>query len=91
MTKWARASKETLLDTIDFCTTNHLAVMKTFFQNHKRKLYNWTSPNGIHKNQIDYICVCQRCKSLIITVKTKPGADCGTDHELLICKFKIKL
>ncbi len=76
---------------IDFCTRNQLAVMNTFFQNHKRKLYTWTSPNGIHKNQIDFICVCQWWISSIITVKTKPGVDCGTDHELLMCKFKIKL
>ena len=23
--------------------------------------------------------------------KTKPGADCGSDHELLIAKFRLKL
>ena len=25
------------------------------------------------------------------TKKTKPGADCGSDHELLIAKFRLKL
>lgn len=76
---------------IDFCTTNQLSITNTFYQHHKRRLYTWTAPNGVYKNQIDYICVCQRWKSSIMAVKTKPGADCGTDHELLTCKLKMKL
>ena len=27
----------------------------------------------------------------LYTVKTRPGADCGTDHELLVAKFRLKL
>ena len=27
----------------------------------------------------------------LYTAKTKPGADCGSDHELLIAKFRLKL
>ena len=30
-------------------------------------------------------------KSSIQSAKTRPGADCGSDHELLIAKFRLKL
>ena len=61
------------------------------FQSHKRRLYIWTSPDGQHRNQIDYIICSQRSKSSIQSAKTRPGADCGSDHEDLIAKFRLKL
>ena len=42
-------------------------------------------------NQIDYILCSQRWRSSIRSAKTRPGADCGSDHELLIAKFRLKL
>ena len=45
---------------------------------------------GQHPNQIDYILSSQR-RSSIQSAKTRPGADCGSDHELLIAKFRLKL
>ena len=46
----------------------------------------WSTPN-----QIDYIFCSQRWRSSIQSTKTRPGADCGSDHELLITKFTLKL
>ena len=43
------------------------------------------------KNQIDYILCSQTWRSSIQSAKTRPGADCGSDHELLIAKFRLKL
>ena len=54
------------------------------------RLYTWTSPDGQYRNQIDYILCSQRWKSSIQSAKTRPGADCGSDHELLIAKFRLK-
>ena len=39
---------------------------------------------------MDYILCSQRWKTAIQSVKTRLGADCGSDHELLITKFKLK-
>ena len=47
--------------------------------------------DGQHRNQIDYILCSQRWRSSIQSTKTRPGADCGSDHELLITKFRLKL
>ena len=64
---------------------------KTFFQQHKRRLYTWMSPDGQHRNQIDYIFCSQRWRSSIQWAKTRSGADCGSGHELLIVKFRLIL
>ena len=39
---------------IEFCQENALVIANTLFQQHKRRLYTWTSPDGQHRNQIDY-------------------------------------
>ena len=66
-------------------------IASTIFQQQKRRLYTWTSPDGLHQNQIDYILCSQRWRSSVQSVKTRLGADCGSDHELLIAKFRLKL
>ena len=38
-----------------FCQENTLVIANTLFQQHKRRLYTWTSPDGQYRNQIDYI------------------------------------
>ena len=63
----------------------------TLFQQHKRRLYTWISAEGQHQNQIDYVLCSQRWRSSIQSAKTRLGADCGSDHELLIAKFRLKL
>ena len=75
---------------IEFCQENALVIANTLFQQHRR-LYTWTSPDGQHQNQIDYIFCSQRWRSSIQPAKTRLGADCGSDHELLIAKFRLKL
>ena len=69
---------------IEFCQENALVIANTFFQQHKRRLYTWTSPDGQQLSQIDYILCSQRWRSSIQSAKTRPGADCGSDHELLL-------
>ena len=50
---------------IEFCQENTLVIANTLFQQHKRRLYTWTSPDGQHQNQIDYILCSQRWRSPI--------------------------
>ena len=63
----------------------------TLFQQHKRRLHTWTSPDVRYQNQIDYILCSQRWRSTIQLAKTRLRANCGSDHELLIAKFRCKL
>ena len=67
---------------------------------------NWASPtnpsanepkgvsrciDGQYQNQTDFILYSWRWRSPIQSVKTRPGADCDSDHQLLIAKFRLKL
>ena len=47
--------------------------------------------DGRYKNLIDHILCSQRWRSSIKSAKTRLGAGCGSDHELLIAKFILKL
>ena len=70
---------------------NALVIANTLFHQCKRRLYTWTSPDGQHRNQVDYILCSQRWGRSIQSAKTRLGADCGSDHELLIAKFRLNL
>ena len=76
---------------IEFCQENTRVIANTLFQQHKRRLYTWTSSDGQHRNQIDDILCSQRWRSSIQPAKSRPEADCGSDHELFIAKFRLKL
>ena len=56
---------------IEFCQENALVIANTLFQQLKRRLYTWTSPDGQHRNQIDYILCSQRWISSIQLAKTR--------------------
>ena len=56
---------------IEFCQENALAIANTIFQQHKRRLYTWTSPDGQHQNQIYYILCSQRSRCCIQSAKKK--------------------
>ena len=68
-----------------------LVTANNHFQQCKGRLYTWTSPGSQYRNQIDYILCSQRWRSSIQSAKTRLGGDCGSDHELLIAKFRLKL
>ena len=55
---------------IEFCQENALVISNTRFQQHRRRLYTWTSPDGQHWNQVDYILCCQRWRSSLQSAKT---------------------
>ncbi|KAB0345156.1 hypothetical protein FD754_022082 [Muntiacus muntjak] len=60
---------------------NALVIANTLFQQHRRKLYTWTLPDGQHQNQTDYILCSQRWRSSVrwalgsITVSKATGGD----------------
>ena len=68
-----------------------MVITNTLFQQYENLFYMWTSPDGQHRNQTDYILCRQRWRSSKQSAKTRPEADYGSDHELLIAKFRLKL
>ena len=82
-TEWSRVKANRVLPREHTCQSKHPLPTA--------KLYTWTSPDGQHWNQIHYILCSQRWRSSIQSAKTRLGADCGSDHELRIAKFRLKL
>ena len=78
-------------DLIDFCSSNNLTITNTLFQHHPRHLYTWIAPDRKTRNQIDYIIFSKKWKNCLKNVRTRPGADCNSDHQLLTVDIKIKL
>src|SRR6218665_1684627 len=76
---------------LNFCLDHGLSLSNTEHAHHPRRLYTWTSPDGKTRNQIDYIAIEKKWKETIRNCKSYPGADCDTDHHLLVAKMKIKL
>ena len=78
-------------DLIEFCSQNNLRIMNTYFQMHPRRLYRWESPDQNTRNQIDFIMCSTRWNSSVTRVTTLTGADCGSDHNLLIAEVRVRL
>ena len=76
---------------IEFCQENALVIGNTSSNNTKEDSTHGHHTDGQHQNQTDYILCSQRWRNSIQSAKTRPGADCGSDHELLIAKFRRKL
>ena len=75
---------------IEFCQENALVIANTLFQQHKRRLHmditRWSTPKS------DWLYSLQpKWRSSIQSTKKRPEADCGSDHELLITRFRLKL
>ena len=75
---------------MEFCQENALVIANTVFQQHRRILYSWISPAVNTKIRL-IIFFAAKDGDTKQSAKTRPGADCGSDHELLIAKFRLKL
>ena len=78
-------------DLLDFCRSNNLVIATTLYEHHPRHLYTWISPDRKTRNQIDYIIINQKWKASLKNAKTRPGADCNSDHQLLIVDMQFRL
>ena len=74
---------------IEFCQENTLVIENTLPTTQEKTLHlditRWSTLKS------DYILCSQRRKSSIQSAKTRLGADCGSEYELLIAKFRLKL
>jgi len=68
-----------------------LVVKSTMFPHRNIHKYNWTSPVGKPHNQIGHIVIDRRRHSSILDVRSFMGADCDTEHYLVVAKLREKL
>ena len=57
----------------EFSQEKALVIANTLFQQHKRRFYTWTSPDGQYRNQIDYIFLQPKMEKLYTVSKNKTG------------------
>ncbi|GFN94924.1 craniofacial development protein 2 [Plakobranchus ocellatus] len=67
--------------------------MNTFDPHKPSRRWTWHSPGGEYHNQIDYILIKRRFQSSVNIAQTRsfPGADVGSDHELVMMTFALRL
>ena len=85
--KWER------IRLLEFAIFNDLVLANTFGHHKASRRWTWHSPNGQHHNQIDYILVRKNFRSGMNIARTRsfPGTDIGSDHDLLMMTFRLRL
>jgi hypothetical protein len=76
---------------VNFATSENLVVKSTMFPHRNIHKYIWISPDGKTHNQIDHILIDKRWQSSILDVRSFRGADCDTDHYLVVAKVRERL
>ncbi|KAJ4425580.1 hypothetical protein ANN_27775 [Periplaneta americana] len=76
---------------VNFATSKNLIVKSTTFPHKDMHKYTWTSPDGLTHNQIDHILIDKRRHTSIVDIRTFRGADCNSDHYLVIGELRERL
>lgn len=74
---------------INYCVEK-LFLCNTWFQQKDSARHTWISPDKVTKTKIDFVCVSKRYRNAVTNAKTRPGADCGSDHNPVM-NLKVKL
>ena len=77
--------------TVKFAKTKNLVVKSTMFPHRDIHTHTWTSADGKTHNQIDHILIDRRRQSSILDVRSFRGADCYTDHYLVVANVRERL
>ena len=78
---------------LEFVSYKNLKVANTFGPHKQSKRWTWHSLGGDYHNQVDYTMVKRRFQSSVNIAKTRsfPGADTGSDRELVVMTFTLRL
>ena len=73
------------------CSTHKLVITNTLFQLASRKKSTWMHPRSKHWHMLDYVITRQADKRDIRVTKAMCGAECWTNHHLVISKLKMHI
>ena len=73
---------------LQFCATNELCIMNTFFQDKRIHKYTWYKDSLGQPSPIDFCIASADLFSTVSDVRVKRGAELSTDHHLVVCTLK---
>ena len=76
---------------VNFATSKNLVVKSSMFPHRNIQKYTSTAPDGQTHNQFDHVLIDRIWHSSILGVRSFTGADCGTDHYLVVAKVRERL
>jgi hypothetical protein len=85
------ASNDNGVRLVNFAISKNLIVKSTPFPHRDIHKHTWTSPDDVIHNQIDHVLIDKRRHSNILYVRSFRGADCDTDHYLVVVKLRERI
>jgi hypothetical protein len=85
------ASNDNGVRVVNFATSKNLIVKSTTFPHHNIHKHTWTSPDSVTHNQMDHVLIVKRRHSNILDVRSFRGADCDTDHYVVVAKVRERI
>jgi hypothetical protein len=76
---------------VSFATSKNVIVRSTTFLYRDINKHTWTSPDGIIHSQIDQVLIDKRRHANILDVRSFRGANCHTDHYLVVAKLRERI
>jgi hypothetical protein len=76
---------------VNFATSKNLVVKSTMFPHLSIHKYTWTCTDGKTHYQIGHILIDRRRHSSTLDVRYFRGADCDSDHYLVVAKVRERL
>jgi hypothetical protein len=84
-------SNDNGIGAVKSATSKNLVVKSTMFPHRKIHKFTWIPPDEKTRNQIGHIVIDRRRHSSVLDVQSFRGADCDTDHYLVVTKFRERL
>ena len=76
---------------LSLCSEHSLVITNTIFQLKNKHKTTWMHPRSKHWHLIDYVIVRQRDRSEVLLTRAMRGAECSTDHNLILTKLQIAI
>ena len=73
------------------CAEHELLITNTVFRLPTRRKTTWMHPRSKHWHLIDYVIVRRKGREAVRVTKTMCGADCWTDHRLVVSKLNLRI
>ena len=75
---------------VSFCRENKLVITNTWFKNHLRR-YTWEALGELTRYHMNYVMIQERFRNSMKKSYAHPGADMGSDHDLVIIEMELRL